>query len=192
MLDFLNDLDKHVFLFLNNHYNDFFDFLMWWFSDKFIWIPFYLIMFYLIVRKYGWESIAILLSIAILIALSDQISGMIKYGVERLRPSHDPEIQDQVRTLNGYLGGSYGFVSSHAANSFALAFFLVKFLKSKKTYIAPLFFVWAFSVSYSRIYLGVHYPGDILCGALLGLALAWIIVNVYQRFIGRTCFAKPC
>lgn len=192
MLDFLNELDKHVFLFLNGLHSEFFDFLMWWFSDKLIWIPFYLILFYLLIRKYGWETIAILLTIAILIALSDQISGFIKDTVQRYRPSHNPEIQDQVRTLNGYFGGNYGFVSSHAANSFSLAFFLIHFLKSKKSFLGPLLVVWAFLVSYSRIYLGVHYPGDILGGALLGITLAWIVFYVYQKIISQSCFKKQC
>ena len=192
MLDYLNDLDQKVFLFLNGLHNGSFDFLMWWFSDKLIWIPLYLLFFYFLVRKYGWESIAILLSLAILIALSDQVSGFIKDAVARYRPSHNPDIQEQIRTLNGYLGGNYGFVSSHAANSFALAYFLSKFLKSNYTFFAPLLFTWASVVSYSRIYLGVHYPGDILGGALLGITLAWFVVNAYQRIIKYTCFSKQC
>jgi len=192
MLDFLKELDQQVFLFLNGLHTDSLDFLMWWFSDKLIWIPLYLFFFYLLLRKYGWESVAILLSLAILIALSDQVSGFIKDAVARYRPSHNPEILDQVRTLNGYLGGSFGFVSSHAANSFALAYFLSKFLKSNYTFFTPLLFTWAFVVSYSRIYLGVHYPGDILGGALLGIALAWFVVNIYQRIIRYTCFSKSC
>lgn len=192
MLDFLNDLDQQVFLFLNGLHNGFFDFLMWWFSDKLIWLPLYLLFFYFLVRKYGWESVAILLSLAILIALSDQVSGFIKDSVARYRPSHNPEIEAQVRTLNGYFGGNYGFVSSHAANSFALAYFLAKFIKSNYTFFTPLLFIWAFTVSYSRIYLGVHYPGDIIGGALLGIALAWFVVNVYHRIIRYSCFSKQC
>lgn len=192
MLDFLNDLDKHVFLFLNSYHNGFFDFLMWWVSNKLIWIPFYLIMLYFVIRKYGWESVAVLISLAILIALSDQISGFIKNEVQRFRPSHNPDFKDQIHVLNAYLGGSYGFISSHASNSFALALFLVKFLKPKSTLLVVLLFVWAFLVSYSRIYLGVHYPGDVVGGAILGLLLAWIIAGIYQKVIGHTCFSKQC
>lgn len=192
MLDFLNELDQQIFLFLNSLHTGFFDFLMWWFSDKLIWIPFYLFLLYLLIRKYGWESVAVLLSLAILIALSDQVSGFIKDAVARYRPSNDPELYEQVRTLNGYFGGNYGFVSSHAANSFALAYFLAKMLKSKASFFIPLLFVWASLVSYSRIYLGVHYPGDIIGGALLGIALAWLIVNIYQRIIRYSCFSKQC
>lgn len=192
MLDFLNELDQQIFLFLNSLHTGFFDFLMWWFSDKLIWIPFYLFLLYLLIRKYGWESVAVLLSLAILIALSDQVSGFIKDAVARYRPSNDPELYEQVRTLNGYFGGNYGFVSSHAANSFALAYFLAKMLNPKASFFIPLLFVWASLVSYSRIYLGVHYPGDIIGGALLGIALAWLIVNIYQRIIRYSCFSKQC
>lgn len=192
MLDFLNELDQQVFLFLNGLHNGFFDFIMWWFSDKLIWIPLYLLFFYFLIKKYGWETVAILLSLALLIALTDQVSGFIKDTVARFRPSHNPEIKEQVRTLHGYLGGNYGFVSSHAANSFALAFFLAKFLKPKSAFLVPFLFVWASAVSYSRIYLGVHYPGDIIGGALLGLVLAWLITKLYQIFISISCFRKQC
>lgn len=192
MLDFLNELDQQIFLFLNSLHTGFFDFLMWWFSDKLIWIPFYLFLLYLLIRKYGWESVAVLLSLAILIALSDQVSGFIKDAVARYRPSNDPELYEQVRTLNGYFGGNYGFVSSHAANSFAMVYFIAKMLNPKASFFIPLLFVWASLVSYSRIYLGVHYPGDIIGGALLGIALAWLIVNIYQRIIRYSCFSKQC
>ncbi|MBN1651804.1 MAG: phosphatase PAP2 family protein [Bacteroidales bacterium] len=192
MLDFLIDLDKQAFLFLNGCHSNAFDFMMWWFSDKMVWIPFYLYLAYKIVRKYGWESIAILLSIAILIALSDQISVVIKESVARFRPSHDPVIEEYVRTLRGYRGGNYGFVSSHAANSFALVVFLYHFLKLKHTFLGPVLILWAFLVSYSRIYLGVHYPGDIIGGALLGMVLAWILVHLYQFVVTRICISKSC
>jgi len=192
MLDFLNEIDKQVFLFLNSQHNGFFDFLMWWFSDKLIWIPFYLFLLFLLIKQYQWETVAILLTLAILIALSDQFSGLLKNSIARLRPTHNFEIQDQVQTLNGYLGGSYGFVSAHAANSFALAYFLIKFLKPHIKYIAPILYFWALLVSYSRVYLGVHFPGDILGGAILGLFSAWVMVNIYYRFISKLCFSKQC
>ncbi len=192
MLDFLNDLDKQVFLFLNGCHSKEFDFIMWWLSDKMIWIPFYLYLIYRIVRIYGWETIAILLSVAILVALSDQISVVIKESVARFRPSHDPVIEEYVRTLRGYRGGNYGFVSSHAANSFALVYFLYHFLKLKHTFLGPVLIIWATLVAYSRIYLGVHYPGDIIGGALLGIALAWIVVRLYQFVTTRFCISKHC
>ncbi len=192
MLDFLLHLDKEVFLLLNGLHNNFFDFIMWWSSDKLIWVPLYLLFLYLIIKKYGWESVAIIISLAILIALSDQISGFIKDGVHRFRPSHNPDFIGQIRNLNGYLGGNYGFVSSHATNSFALAYFLIKILEPKSIYTKIFLFGWAAEVSYSRIYLGVHYPGDILGGALLGLFLAWLVVYFYQHVFHKICLSKKC
>jgi undecaprenyl-diphosphatase len=192
MLDFLLHLDKEVFLSLNGLHNNFFDFIMWWSSSKLIWIPLYLYFLYLIIKKYGWESVAILLSLALLIALSDQISGFVKDGVQRFRPSHNPDFIGQVRTLNNYLGGNYGFVSSHAANSFALAYFLSKILEPKSIYFKILLFAWATEVSYSRIYLGVHYPGDILGGAFLGILLAGLVVYFYQHIFHKFCLSKNC
>lgn len=192
MLDFFNEIDTRVFIFLNSQHNGFFDFIMWWLSDKLIWIPLYLILLYFLIKNYKWEALPILLTLAILIALSDQASGFIKDSVGRLRPSHNSDIQNQVHTLNGYLGGSYGFVSSHASNSFALALFLSHFLKNKIKHFAPLIFTWAALVSYSRIYLGVHFPGDIIGGILLGFLLAWMMVNIYKRIIKKTCFSGYC
>lgn len=192
MFDFLPEWDKHLFLLLNGIHNGFFDFIMWWLSNKIIWAPFYLVLLFLLVRKYGWESIALILSLAILIALSDQVSGFIKDLVARPRPSHSPTIQDQVYTLNGYRGGNYGFVSSHAANSFALAFFLSYFLRSTYKFLPFVLFGWAFAVAYSRIYLGVHYPGDVIVGAVLGVSLAWIVVWAYKIFRKYSCFSKQC
>lgn len=191
MLDVLNTYDEQLFLLLNGLHNSFFDVLMWWISSKLIWIPLYLFLLFLIVKNYGWETVAILLSVAILIALTDQASGWIKETVARFRPSHNPAIELQVHTLRGYFGGSYGFVSSHAANSFALAYFMWSFLKKSTPYVSCLF-VWAFIVAYSRIYLGVHYPGDILGGAILGLLLAMLVVGVYKKIIGKLCFSNRC
>ncbi|MBN2237103.1 MAG: phosphatase PAP2 family protein [Bacteroidales bacterium] len=192
MLEFLNELDAQLFLILNSWHCNACDVLMWWASDKLIWLPFYLFLLFLLIRKYKWETIAILFAIAILIALSDQVSGLIKDSVMRLRPSHSPDLVALVRTLKGYVGGNYGFVSSHAANSFGMAYFVYSFLKKDFPNYSWLLFVWAFVVSHSRIYLGVHYPGDILGGALLGLVLASLVRVCYNWIIAKSCFAKQC
>lgn len=192
MIDILGEIDKQIFLFLNSCHSHFFDVIMWWLSDKLIWIPLYLLFIYLLIKKYGWESIRILLLLAILIALSDQISWFIKNSVERFRPSHSPEIKEQVHILNGYIGGNYGFVSGHATISFALAYFLYKFLKFNNRILIFSLFLWAALISYSRIYLGVHYPGDVIGGAFLGLILAWIIVRFYKKVVEPFCFSKQC
>lgn len=184
-------LDQDLFLFLNGLHTDWLDPIMWWLSDKLIWIPLYAFILYLIIRKYNWRSVGILLSIAILIAASDQLSVWLKFYFERSRPTHTEGLIDQIHTLNNYFGGPYGFVSSHASNSFALATFTSLFLSPffKNYWIYA--FIWAFLVSYSRIYLGVHFPGDILGGAILGIILAHLVYFLYGRF-SNACPNKYC
>ena len=124
-------------------------------------------------------------------SLADQISVKVfKEGFERLRPSHNPEIKDLIHTVKGYRGGQFGFVSSHAANTFAMAFFTSKLFRNR--YYSWFIFIWAAVVSYSRIYLGVHYPLDIIGGALLGMLLGYLVFIPYRmfgnRFLKRTFY----
>lgn len=185
------DLDQDLFLILNGLHAYWMDSIMWWLSDKLIWIPLYAFILYLIIKKYKWRSVGILLSVAILIAASDQLSGWLKFTVERARPTHTEGLKEQIHTLNNYFGGPYGFVSSHASNSFALAtftsLFLSPFYKNYRVYA----FIWAFLVSYSRIYLGVHFPGDILAGAIVGVLLAHLVYFLYRKF-AHACPNKYC
>jgi len=184
-MNFLIQLDQNLFLFLNSLHADWLDPVMWWLSDRFIWTPLYLFVLFLIINKYRWKSVGILLSIALLIAASDQFSVMLKFGVARFRPTHTQAIKESIHTLNHYFGGPYGFVSSHAANGFALAtytsFFLAPFYKN----YCWLAFLWASLVAYSRIYLGVHFPGDIIGGALLGMLIAYLIHQLYNFFSSK-------
>jgi undecaprenyl-diphosphatase len=129
--------------------------------------------------------------IVLAITLADQISvKCFKFVFERLRPSHNPEIKNQVNILNGYRGGQFGFVSSHAANTFALAAFTTRLFRNR--YFAWFIFIWAAVVSYSRIYLGVHYPLDILGGAILGMILGYLVFYLYKlagnRFLKKTFY----
>ena len=171
MLDYLEQIDQSLFLALNGWHSAFFDSLFWWMSNRYIWIPLYLFMIYLIVRKYKKQSWIIILSAIIVITLTDQISvHLFKNVFMRYRPSHNLELQGFVHLVNGYAGGLYGFVSSHAANTFGIAVFTPLLLKNRWYWIFIL--LWAALVSYSRIYLGVHYPADIFGGMLLGSFLA--------------------
>ena len=169
MIDFLTNLDSQLFLFLNGLHSEFWDSIMSWVSGKEEWIPLYLVLLGWLIFRFKWRILYLIPFIVLLIVLSDQISVLIKNTVQRFRPTHDPEIGNLVNTLNNYRGGKYGFVSSHAANSFALAIFTSLILKNR--WFTVFIFFWAALVSYSRMYLGVHYPGDILFGALLGIAL---------------------
>lgn len=179
MIEYLNNLDTQLFLFINGHHNNFFDYVMVYASSKFFWIPLYLFLIYLLFKEHKTKGFLILFFVVLLILLSDQLSvHAFKNVFERLRPCHNPEIMLSVRTVNG-CGGLYGFVSSHAANSFALAFF-VGTLLSQINWIKWVLLGWAVLVIYSRIYLGNHYPGDVLVGAMLGIIVAIVVLILYQ------------
>lgn len=183
MLDYLVKLDKELFAFLNGLHSGFFDIIMKFFSGKSEWIPLYVLILAWIIYKFRRKSVLIIVSIALLILLSDQLAVQIKLAVERLRPCKEPDIRLWVHLVDGHCGGTYGFVSNHAANSFAMAVFTSLLFKNR--YYTWFIIFWAAVVSYSRIYLGVHYPGDVLCGALLGVLLAFTVYYIYCYAEGR-------
>ena len=148
-------------------------------TNQITWIPFFLFIIFILIKYYKWETLWILLSVVILITLSDQlVSGFMKPFFERLRPSHSPDLNAIVHTVNGYKGGLYGFASSHAANSFGLAMFLWRVTRDNIKWIW-IMFVWALLFSYTRIYLGLHYPGDIISGGLLGAGFGYLTALLY-------------
>ncbi len=186
-MDFFLELDKNLFLFLNGIHNAFFDVVMYWISDKYIWIPLYGLLLFLIIRQHKKHSLIYIVFVAALITLSDQISAsLIKNWVQRPRPCHCQELAGMVHIVENHCGGAYGFVSSHASNVFALAVYVGLILKKTKAWILYLLVVWASLVAYSRIYLGVHYPGDVLGGAMLGgvsgYLMAWLSTNILNRY----------
>lgn len=180
MIESLIELDEALMLELNSHHNSFFDELMYWVSHKFFWIPFYLLLVYLIVKRWGWNTVYVLVAIALCIALADRFtSGFMKPFFERPRPCHEPELSHLIHTTYNKCGGRFGFASSHAANVFALSTFLWLDLRSFYRWIGWLF-AWALLVSYSRVYLGVHYPGDITIGAMVGIVTGCSVYWLYQ------------
>ena len=175
------NFDTELFLFLNGLHADWLDPVMTFISGKLTWTPFYLVLLYLVIKNYKKQSILIILGIILLIVCSDQISsGIFKPLFERPRPCHNEAIKDLVYLPNGHCGGAYGFISSHACNVFALAVFMTNILKRYYRKIGWVMFVWASLVAYSRIYMGVHYPGDVIVGAAVGAIIGWLMFKAYR------------
>lgn len=168
------ELDKVLTLTINSCHAPFWDNFFFIFSGQLIWLPFFAAVIYVLYRQYGRRVYLPLIAFFLVILISDQISSsLIKPLVCRLRPTHDPEISAFIHTVNGYVGGLYGFVSSHAANSFSFA--LLSSLIFKRWGYSVMAFLWAAVTSYSRIYLGVHFLGDVIVGAAIGLVAAYAI-----------------
>jgi len=181
MLEFLNQIDTAVFLFLNGLNSPFMDHVMFYISNRFTWIPFYLFLVYLIFKRYKLQGLLVFLFAIVTVALSDQISDAMKDNLMRFRPCHEPALEGLVHIVRGHCGGQYGFVSSHASNSFALATFIILTLSSRYKYLVPVMLTFASLKAYSRVYLGVHYPGDIIFGALLGILIASVVVWLWKK-----------
>jgi len=159
--------DKNLFLTLNGLHTNWMDHFMWLMSETIVWLPFFLFFIYMLIRNKKSQSLLWFLAFALLITFTDQIaSGVFKPLVERSRPTHDPELANLVHVVNNYRGGNYGFFSSHAANVFAFAGLSLLLIRNWVYSVCIL--IWATLIAYSRIYLGVHFPLDILVGALFG------------------------
>lgn len=187
MFNHLENIDVSLFLFLNGLHTDAFDEIMWWISDRYVWIPLYLALFYLTYKKYNLKAMfTALFLIVIMIFIADKSSVyLFKEVFERYRPCHNLEIAHRVHTVNGYCGGLYGFISSHAANTFALAAFYSVVFYKRLWYIAPVLLLWAAIGSYSRIYLGVHYPSDVLVGVLFGSLIGYLIGKAFNKISAK-------
>lgn len=185
MLEYLKELDTRILLLVNGANSSFFDFIMYWLSDKLIWIPLYVFLIWRLYRSYGKKIWIILLFAAFAIILSDWGSVQVfKNTVQRLRPCHEPALEGLLHLVNGKCGGQYGFISSHAANTFGLALYCLPFFKdTNKKWLVYFLVIWATIVSFSRIYLGVHYPGDVLAGAIWGCLAGTAMALCAGRFI---------
>lgn len=178
-MDWLLELDTRLFLAINGLHNAPWDSIMWWISGRFTWWPFYLlILAYLGVTK-KFELLPMILFIAVGITLTDQTSvHLFKNVFHRLRPCHEPLLEGMVHLVNNKCGGQYGFISSHASNAFGVALLVISW--SHRNWMTAVMLTWALLVGYSRIYLGMHYPGDVIVGGLWGAICGWLMGRLYQ------------
>jgi undecaprenyl-diphosphatase len=147
-------------------------------SGILIWVPLYLAILIWIGLIYRRKFIVILIFIILAATLADQMSvHFFKNVFHRLRPCHEPSLEGLIHLVDGKCGGLYGFVSSHATNSFNVALLSLLFIRKRLYTVAII--LWAIVVGYSRIYLGVHYPGDVICGSILGALIGWGIYKLY-------------
>ena len=168
------ELDTNIFLYLNSLHSNFWDTIMLMVTRKEPWFPFFGVILFYIIKNFRSKAWLIFLFIGITIFLSDQVSVFLKESIQRFRPVHNPEIEHLVHNVLRK-GSLYGFVSSHAANVFAVFAFSTRLFRNRGFWLLMLF--WALLVSYSRIYSGVHYPLDLIGGGLLG----WLIgVGVFK------------
>jgi undecaprenyl-diphosphatase len=187
MIDSLKLIDKTILLAINSFHSSFLDVVMFYLSEIWIFTPFFIYLIYLIYKKIGIKKTSILIVfVAILITLCDQTATVTKKSVKRFRPTHNIEIKDNLLIVKNYRGGTYGFFSGHAANTFGIAMFLFLLFNKQTKASRFVFFIWAALVSYSRMYLGVHYPSDIFVGMLVGLFFGFVVYQLQKLYFLKT------
>lgn len=192
MIEFLFRLDYFLLLRINALHAPWLDEIMWMFSSKWINFPLALLILLLLKSQFSWKKTSLIFLLAlVVVSLTDVISTQVfKDYFERLRPSHDPSVGQYLHFYmigpnDPYLGGKFGFVSSHAANLAAMFAFMLPYLKKYAFSIYALS-IYVFLVAYSRVYLGVHFPSDVFCGALLGAFIGWL----FRRHLFAQLIAK--
>ncbi len=177
--------DKELLLLLNGSDSTYIDSMMWSVTHTATWVPMFVLLVYFLFKCNDWRNFLLTIAfIALVVTCCDQFSsGFCKPFFHRFRPTHDPEIGALVDVVNGYRGGQYGFISSHAANTFGVAVFLILLFRRRILTITLL--LWAMLCSYSRIYLGVHFPLDILSGAMFGTLVGSVMYSLFMWLRSR-------
>ncbi len=191
MISFLENLDRKLFLLINGFHSEPADWFFYYVSQKFTWVPFYALLLFMCIKVLKKQWWLVLIFIPLLITATDQISvHLFKNIFLRYRPCQNLELKDQVHLVRDYCGGKYGFISSHAANTFGLAMFVWLLLRKSFRYWGWILFVgFAGITAYSRVYLGAHYPADVAVGALLGMSLGFLFY-VFLQWIRRKLSPK--
>ena len=175
MLDKLISLDQELFIYLNGLGVESWDAFWMFYTTKFNWIPFYAFLLYLLFKHNNLKPFLVtIISIALMITFTDQVTNLFKSGFMRLRPCHESEVAEVMRLVKASCGGRHGFFSGHSSNSMALAIFIGLTFKRTYKFLFPFMILWALFMAYSRIYVGVHYPLDVFCGALFGVFSGWL------------------
>lgn len=183
MIEMLQHWDTSLFKFVNGSLgNPVFDLLLPWFREKWVWMPAYLFAGAFSLINFGQKGWLIIFGLVLAVGLADFTSStLVKKNVQRIRPCNDIEMLGKVE-LRAPCGGGYSFTSSHAANHFSAAVFILGMFGGLARWVRPLVLTWAGLIAFSQVYVGVHYPADVLCGAILGAAIGWWTASTLDRW----------
>ena len=181
-MDSLLELDKSLFLFLNSLGTTSWDAFWMFTTNKLSSIPLYIVLCFFSFKAFGWKkTLLLIVTVAIMVGVTDQLANAFKYGFKRLRPCYNEELVMLMRLVKDSCGGSFGYFSAHASNSFGVALFFITIWR--KVYPSKWFVfgmvIWALLVAYSRIYIGVHFPLDVLTGMCFGIVLGLSFGKLY-------------